>query len=198
MKSDSSGRLSGAPVRARQPGRAEVAYEASDRAPDFRFVFTPADGAVVPWGFLGGDRLAGLVQEPGDGAIGDVVALDADHAIASFARVDDAFRERAEAELRRWAQVDRWLLEIEPGLRPLALLPGWNPTIGDGRPPVPDAGRAGQQMTTRGGSPSVGSSSPVVRAARRGGSHRTGSSAASAAASQEARSWKATTARSNT
>lgn len=111
-------------------------YRVAARPPDFRFVFVPGDlpgrhaGAtglarrnaggrlrIVPWGFtdLGLER----IYEPWVGAVGDVIALDRDRAIAHFARVDDGVREGAEDALRAWAGVDDWELEIEPGTRPL-------------------------------------------------------------------------------
>jgi hypothetical protein len=94
----------------------------ASRPPDFRFVF-PDHGReterirVTPWGFTS-DHLH-RIKEPWHGAVGDVVAIDRDHAVAYFARVDLGLRGEAEAALKEWADKDGWNLRILEGTHPL-------------------------------------------------------------------------------
>jgi hypothetical protein len=88
----------------------------------------------VPYGCLTCQGLVRRLQEPWFGAAGDVLALDSEHAVASFARVESSNRAQAEEHLRTWAEADGWSLHIQPKLAPLRDTKPWQATIG-GREP---------------------------------------------------------------
>ena len=100
---------------------ADVPLRTVPVAPLFRFRFGPERGELLPIGF-GGDRLGDELPIGWSGAIGDVIALDADTALASFERVPDELRPTAEAVLQLWAEDDGWRLSILPGTRALGAL----------------------------------------------------------------------------
>lgn len=79
--------------------------------PAFRFVFHPTTWKLVvyPRGF--GDDAAVLgLQEPWEGAVGDIFAIDAIDALVTFARVPLDRREIVETALEHWGSMDGWRL----------------------------------------------------------------------------------------
>jgi hypothetical protein len=111
------------PERASAPAPVKLPFRFGSEPPTFRFVREPASKAVrvYPWG-RGAERLVDF-REDWEGALGDIVALDADRCEARFALVADPLRRSTEALLRRWAADDEWALEIRRGLEPLIALP---------------------------------------------------------------------------
>ena len=108
----------------------DVTERSVDLPPAFRFLFDRSQLAVVPCGFIGGNGLLHELEEPWEGPVGDVFALDDDCAVAHFARVPASLRAEVESELRKWAREDDWELEIAPGAVPLSRIVDWTPVIG--------------------------------------------------------------------
>jgi hypothetical protein len=94
-------------------------YQETQPEPAFRFLYQRGMLRVVPTGFASDP--ASTLYEPFGGAIGDIVALDYDHAIASLAlcRCDPV--EVAEA-LQHWAELDGWTLALSEETQPLGAL----------------------------------------------------------------------------
>jgi hypothetical protein len=102
------------------PAPLQLPRDESAPPPTFRFRFAPTAGHVRHGGFcpVWPDEGASVLPEA-PFAVGDIVALDDDRAVASFAYYSDGVRSLAEDHLSRWAEDDDWRLEIAPELRPL-------------------------------------------------------------------------------
>lgn len=87
------------------------------------FRFEATNGCVWPAGMRDSQFLRPAPTR-GRFATGAIIALDDDHCIAVFARVNDDSRARAEVLLRQWADQDDWALTIDTGTTPL-------PSFGD-------------------------------------------------------------------
>jgi hypothetical protein len=104
------------------PRLVELERRRTTEPPTFRFLYPGRHGnrlEVFEWGW-GGESVVSDLREPWSGGIGDIFALDRDHAEALFARCPAELRSAAEAALRQWSGADDWQLEIKPGLTPLA------------------------------------------------------------------------------
>jgi hypothetical protein len=117
-----------------------IDYQVASDPPAFRFMFGPRGGAVVPYGCLTWYGLVRRLQEPWFGAAGDVLALDSERAVASFARVEASNRVQAEDHLLSWAEADGWSLRVQPELAPLRDMEPWKATIGRREPSCPSCG----------------------------------------------------------
>jgi hypothetical protein len=117
-----------------------IDYQVASHPPAFRFMFGARGGAVVPYGCLTRYGLVRRLQEPWFGAAGDVLALDSERLVASFARVEASNRAQAEDHLRSWAEADDWSLHIELELAPLRDTKPWTATIGRREPSCPSCG----------------------------------------------------------
>lgn len=108
------------PDRAPAPPPLEPPHRFVSDPPAFRFMYVSGGStlSVHPWG-RGAERLVDELREPWRGALGDIVALDADRCEARFTRVPDSLRPSAEVSLRRWATEDEWELDVREGLEPL-------------------------------------------------------------------------------
>lgn len=111
-----------------------IDYQVASDPPAFRFMFGPRGGAVVPYGCLTWHGVVRRLPEPWFGAAGDVLALDFEHAVASFARVEASNRAQAEDHLCTWAEADGWSLRVQPELAPLRDKKQWKATIGGSEP----------------------------------------------------------------
>jgi hypothetical protein len=107
------------PERLSPPEPLEVAFRLTSEPPAFRFVHHRGRGGlcVHPWG-RGAEAAVAELREPWPGALGDIVALDAERAEATFARVPGPVRARTESLLRRWAADDGWALAIRGDVAP--------------------------------------------------------------------------------
>lgn len=93
-------------------------FTPAPKPPTFRFTarqWRPGDYKfeIHPYGFTS-LRLQDLVEAQ-DYAVGEVHAIDNDHAVALFAQGSGKMREFARRELHKWARKDRWSLTIERG-----------------------------------------------------------------------------------
>jgi hypothetical protein len=102
----------------RLPAPVPLAFDPSRPAARYRFVLEGGRGRIKHSGLL---RLAHRYEGEEPVAIGEI-GIDADGLAASFAHVTEGWREAAERELTRWAELDGWpAIEILPGTQPLAV-----------------------------------------------------------------------------
>lgn len=99
-------------------GPLPIPHTGSEGFPAFRFRFDPVHGWVRPWG----EWMEPWSYRPLTDtrqAVGEILAINGDHALSVFAWVPCDLRVWAEAALQDWARRDDWILEIAPGLHPL-------------------------------------------------------------------------------